>query len=247
MLSLVTCIRYGPKGSGKTMMVEAICNATGAVLINLTASNHEKAQSTTQVRQLLHRAFTVARDPNMVAAVIYIDKVEQTFAPTKKASKSGPTRFKKDLTTYINSLKPVCVQRRSASPHAAPPPYKPCVCMCVWFHQEESVMVIGCTNQPWACDQKAISSVFQRHLYMPYPKYGTLVMLWKMTLRMILKAHKRQVPAEFDVSSLAHISTGYSSGEIVKAIKATMTERRVERVSAITPPWFAGCNCSPTS
>ena len=52
------------------------------------------------------------------------------------------------------------------------------------------------------------SSCFQKHLYVPYPKYGTLHMLWKETLDSLLKPRGAMLDDEFDVSSLAHVSIG---------------------------------------
>lgn len=108
---------------------------------------------------------------------------------------------------------------------------------------------------------KSLSSCFHRRLFLPYPQYSSVLMLWKTALADVLRPYKRHLPAEFDVSSLAHISIGYatatpdslgdglrwpsmcltplpcapgfhsySAGSIVKAVKATMTERRIDRL-----------------
>merc|ERR1711924_439512 len=37
-------------------------------------------------------------------------------------------------------------------------------------------------------------------------------------------------PDDFDLSTLAHISEGYSAGAICKTVKKTLTKRRVERL-----------------
>ena len=116
------------------------------------------------------------------------------------------------------------------------------------------MFVIGGTSQPWEGDLKSLSSCFHRRLFLPYPQYSSVLMLWKTALADVLRPYKRHLPAEFDVSSLAHISIGcvgswacvlrpwrhspavvpnprrYSAGSIVKAVKATMTERRIDRL-----------------
>ena len=90
--------------------------------------------------------------------------------------------------------------------------------------------LIGCSSTPWEGDLKSLSSCFHRHLFLPYPQYSSVLMMWKSALDEVLRPHKRQLPAEFDLSSLAHITLGYSAGSIVKAVRATMTDRRIERL-----------------
>ena len=38
------------------------------------------------------------------------------------------------------------------------------------------------------------------------------------------------IPDDFDVSSLAHVSVGYSAGSIVRTVKSVLTDRRLEKV-----------------
>lgn len=73
------------------------------------------------------------------------------------------------------------------------------------------MFVIGCTSQPWEGDLKSLSSCFHRRLFLPYPQYSSVLMLWKTALADVLRPYKRHLPAEFDVSSLAHISIGYAT------------------------------------
>lgn len=63
--------------------------------------------------KLLHMVFTVAKEPALGPAVIYIDNAEAMIAPTgkKKTVSEGPARFKKDLVTYMNSLTAVRLRR----------------------------------------------------------------------------------------------------------------------------------------
>ncbi|CAM9928211.1 unnamed protein product, partial [Choristocarpus tenellus] len=98
---------YGPRGAGKTMMVEAIASELGAMVINLSPSRVRGLfPGKNGPVKLLHMAFTVARDKSMSPVVIYLDDCDQIFASGGKKGKSvdkeGPSRLKKDIITYKN-------------------------------------------------------------------------------------------------------------------------------------------------
>ena len=194
---------YGPKGCGKTMLAQAVANHTGAVFLNLSPSNLEgKFAEKNGPAKLMHMAFAVARAPQLGPAVIYLDEVEKYFTGKKKGG-DGAARFKKDLVTYANSLKP-----------------------------EEHVVLIGCTNQPWSIpdgELKDLRNVFEKHLYIPFASYASRVMLWKRSISALLAPTGHQLPDEFDISTLAQISEGYSAGSILHAAKRTLNTRRIER------------------
>jgi len=229
---------YGPKGAGKTLMAEAIANEIGAIFLNLSPSNLAgKFQGKTGPTKLMHMAFTVARDPSMAPAVIYIDECDQMLAKgaggkKKKgaATDEGPARFKKDLLTYAsNALAP-----------------------------EHRVIIIGCSSEPQGGDPKDCKALFDKRLYIPMPDYASRVMIWQKAIMEALTLGASEwngthpsyhpigwrdepggrpefVPVhlddEFDLSTLAHISDGYTAGSIRKAVKQTLTKRRVERLN----------------
>lgn len=67
---------YGPHGSGKTMLAQAVANATGAMFINLSAGNTEgKFTNKGGAAKLLHMSFMIGKEPNMGPTVIYVDEV----------------------------------------------------------------------------------------------------------------------------------------------------------------------------
>merc|ERR1711871_1673288 len=215
---------FGPSGSGKTMAVEAVANELGALLIHLSPDKlRGQFSGKTGPTKLVHMAFTVARDPAFQPCIIYIDECEQFFAGGKKskADKDGPSRFKKDLTTYKNNA----------------------------LGPEHRVMVIGTSNAPENGEVKDMKNFFDKFLYMPYPDYATRVGLWEHYIREVTKdrlntlknendqannnaaagsttmtqeqklaemnaliAEVEQVTRSIDCSSLAYISEGYSAG-----------------------------------
>ncbi|CAM9133146.1 unnamed protein product [Heterosigma akashiwo] len=101
---------------------------------------------------------------------------------------------------------------------------------------EDRVIIIGNTTQPDQADMKALKSFFDKFLYFPYPDYASRLMLWKYFVEERLMGATdlpvNAVLAGIDFSSLAHISDGYSSGALCRAVKAVMTERRVVRLAA---------------
>lgn len=237
---------YGPKGAGKTAMVEAIANETGALLLNLSPKNLAgKFLGKTGPTELIHMAFKLAADPSMVPCVIYVDEIEQILAPgggkKKKgaaADAEGPSRFATDLAAYAAQA----------------------------LTQKDRVILIGCTSEPEKADQKQMKNLFYegpkqerggKNLYMPYPDYPSRVIIWKEAIKEAISLgatqwrgnHPSYLPTgwrpdegprppslpielseEFDFSTLAHISQGYSAGSIRKAVKQTLTRRRVDRL-----------------
>jgi len=78
-----------------------------------------------------------------------------------------------------------------------------------------------------AGDSKEINASFDRKLYIPAPNYGTRLILWT---DMVKKIMKKQIPEDFDISTLVQISEGYTCAAIGKVVKSVLTDRRVERL-----------------
>ena len=201
---------YGPSGAGKTMMAEAIANELGALLINISPvrlKGHFGGKN--GATKLLHMIYTVARDPAFSPVVVYMDQCDQFFVgggkKAKSAEKDGPSRFKKDLLVYKNA-----------------------------FVKEDRVIFVGTSSTPEKGDAKEMKSFFEKMLYMPYPDYPSRLMLWRKCIQAQLllaeKSAHHDIPDDFDLSTLAHISEGFSAGAICQTVKKTLTHRRVERL-----------------
>jgi hypothetical protein len=212
---------YGPKGGGKTMMAQAVAFELGALCLDLSPRRLQGLfPGKTGPTKLVHMAFAVARDISMGPVVIYIDECELVFAgggkKAKGGDKDGPSRFKKDLLTYKNSLVP-----------------------------EDRVIIIGCTSNPDGADMKDLRAFFNKFVYFPLPTYASRLMLWKSAVADHVRAVKegwdttsRVDPAvannalnQLNFGSLAHASECYSAGSICTAIKRTLTERRLQRLA----------------
>lgn len=197
---------FGPPGTGKTMLAQGVANDTGAVFFNLSpGSTAGKFTDKGGPAKLLHMVFELAKDEEMGPSVIYIDECEQFCTAGKPKGKAeGGARFKKDLPAYIKSLAPT-----------------------------DPVCVIGCSTRPWDGDMKtgkAYRAVFHRFLYIPQPDYATRRHVWRNGIFRALRAGGATMPVDIDLSTLAHISNGYTVGSLLRAIRFTLTPRRVERV-----------------
>lgn len=93
----------GSKGSGKDMLVQAICTEAGAVLFDLTPANIVgKYPGKSGLVMLLHLVSKVSR--LLQPSVIYMDNAERPFVKKiPKTDKSDPKRLKKDLPKMVKS------------------------------------------------------------------------------------------------------------------------------------------------
>lgn len=94
----------GYKGSGKDMLIQAICTEAGAVLFDLTPSNIVgKYPGKSGLIMLIHLVLKVSR--LLQPSVIYMDSAERPFVKKiPKTDKSDPKRLKKDLQKIVKSI-----------------------------------------------------------------------------------------------------------------------------------------------
>lgn len=217
---------YGPSGCGKTLAVEAVAHELGALLIHLTPDKlRGQFGGKSGPTKLVHMVMTVARDPTMQPVVVYIDECEQFFTGGKKnKDKDGASRFKKDLLLYKDQA----------------------------LGPEHRVIVIGTTRTPENGDINDMKKFFKKFIYMPYPDYSSRCLIWRYYLEYQIRAglekpdesmnkigydpvaleaaiveKVRAAVDRVDVSSLAHISEGYSAGAISRTVRSIVTPRRV--------------------
>lgn len=94
----------------------------------------------------------------------------------------------------------------------------------------DRVLIIGSSDMPYVCekakDYNKLVGFFQKIFYLPLPDYPSRVMLWQEALK---RQGVPRPPAD-DVQTLARISEHYSSGSIIRVVRKTLTQRRVERL-----------------
>eukprot|EP01138_Halocafeteria_seosinensis_P012953 gb/GECG01013231.1/.p1 GENE.gb/GECG01013231.1/~~gb/GECG01013231.1/.p1 ORF type:complete len:149 (+),score=5.04 gb/GECG01013231.1/:1-447(+) len=110
-----------------------------------------------------------------------------------------------------------------------------------------NIVVIVTSSNP---QSKLIScpsrGAFDRYLYLPLPDYATRRKGWINAIEERLKnasaallpysdngSHGSvgRIPEGFDISSLTQVSEGYTIGSILRTVRSTLTDRRIERVS----------------
>ncbi|XP_076682815.1 dynein regulatory complex protein 11 isoform X2 [Andrena cerasifolii] len=140
----------GPHGSGKKMLVNAICTELGATLFDITPANIAgKYPGKSGLIMLVHLISKVSR--LLQPAVIFMDGAEKPFAKkVSKMDKTDPKRLKKDLPKLIKSI--TC---------------------------EDRVILVGTSSFPWDGDQKLLYQTYDKVIYIPRPDYGTMSLVWK--------------------------------------------------------------------
>ncbi|EEB19297.1 conserved hypothetical protein [Pediculus humanus corporis] len=183
----------GPRGSGKNMLVHAICTEVGAILFDLSPANIVgKYPGKSGLIMLMHLVSKVAR--LMQPAVIYMNGAEKPFMKkVPKTDKTDPKRLKKDLPRLVKS-----------------------------FCSEDQIMLIGVSNTPWECDQKALQQTYNKFIFIPKPDYSSLNNIY-----MELFFNYSGVSRQFDVGAMAKLSDGYTVGSIIESVKEVMSCKRV--------------------
>ncbi|XP_053974320.1 dynein regulatory complex protein 11 isoform X1 [Hylaeus volcanicus] len=140
----------GPHGSGKKMLVNAICTELGATLFDITPANIVgKYPGKSGLIMLIHLVSKMSR--LLQPSVIFMDCAEKPFVKkVPKADKTDPKRLKKDLPKLVKNIT-----------------------------NEDRVILIGTSNSPWDGDQKLLYQTYDKVIYVPRPDYGTMSIVWK--------------------------------------------------------------------
>ncbi|KAM7121635.1 IQ and AAA domain-containing protein 1-like [Molossus nigricans] len=144
----------GPAGTGKKMLVNAVCTETGANLFDLSPANLQgKYSGKAGVSMMVHIIFKVAR--LLQPSVIWIGNAEKNFYKKvpKEEKEMEPKRIKRDLTKALRLLNP-----------------------------GDRVMLIGTTERPHLAEMRGLCRTYERILFMPRPDYASRYVLWKHML-----------------------------------------------------------------
>ncbi|XP_047360518.1 dynein regulatory complex protein 11 [Vespa velutina] len=143
----------GPHGSGKKMLINAICTELGATLFDITPANIVgKYPGKTGLIMLMHLISKVSR--LLQPSIIFMDGAEKPFVKKPpKTDKTDPKRLKKDLPKLIKGIT-----------------------------NEDKIILIGTTNLPWDADQKLLYQTYDKIIYVPRPDYGSMSLVWRNLL-----------------------------------------------------------------
>lgn len=219
---------YGPAGTGKTLVVRAIATETRSVVFDLSPLSIEGvfANDKKDSEKMVAMVMTAAKE--YAPSLIYIDECEKIW-PAKKKKKKGQKKAKKNdmknparIKTALNKWRPK------------------------WITDETRITIVGCTSEPHEGSKKEFKKFFDHAIYFPFPDYTTRRLMWKVFIE---KAGGR-LKADFQLSTLAHISEGYSAGSIKKTCENVLTKFRKGRLDQrpLTLAEFIGplslCGCT---
>eukprot|EP00804_Cyclotella_cryptica_P005831 CCRYP_000135-RB/>CCRYP_000135-RB protein AED:0.20 eAED:0.20 QI:1559/1/1/1/0.5/0.66/3/252/844 len=213
---------YGPEGSGKTMMAQAIASEIGALFINLSASTiGDSFGGKEGATKLVHMVFTVAKEKSYSPVVIYLDDCHEFFLGKSKKGGDVDTnanmqRFQKDLLIYKNQA----------------------------LKNEDRVLVIGSTSRPDLADVKLLrwrgttgkpekQGFFDRSLYCPRANHIDRSIIWeKYIQRKIATYNCHEKTHRIDYGALALLSNGFSAGEIVSIVDDVLSIDRLKNIGS---------------
>ena len=98
-----------------------------------------------------------------------------------------------------------------------------------WITDETRITIVACTSEPHEGNKKKFKKFFDKAIYFPFPDYTTRRLMWKT----FIDQRGGSLKNEFPLSTLAHISAGYSAGSIKKTVDNVLTDFRKSKVSQI--------------
>lgn len=155
---------------------------------------------------MIAMVFIVAKE--FEPSVIYIDEVEKIF-PAKKKKKKGQKKPKKNDMSQPTRIKKTLLKWKAK-----------------WINEETRITIIGSCSEPLECNKKEFAKMFDKAIYFPFPDYTTRRLMWKY----FIDESGGKLKPDFPLSTLAHISAGFSAGSIKKTCENVLTEFRVGKM-----------------
>ena len=219
---------YGPAGTGKSLVVRAIATETRSVVFDLSPLSIEGvfANDRKDSEKMVAMVMTAAKE--YAPSLIYIDECDRIWPAKKKGKKKGKKMKKNDM-------------KNPARIKGALNKWKP-----KWITDETRITIVGCTSEPHEGSKKEFKKFFDKSIYFPFPDYTTRRLMWKV----FIENAGGKIKPDFQLSTLAHISEGYSAGSIKKTCENVMTKFRKDRIDQrpLTLAEFIGplslCGCT---
>lgn len=195
---------YGPPGTGKTLVVRAIAHETASLVFDLSPLAIDmKYPERKGEEKLVASVMTVAKE--FQPSVIYIDECEKVFPAKKKGKKK---KSKKDPSAPDRIKKPLLAWKKG------------------FLDNSCRVVCIGCTSEPHEGGKADFKNFFDKKIYFPFPDYSTRMLMWKY----FIEQQGGKLRPGFPLSTLAHISVGYSAGSVKKTCEKVLTNYRKKHV-----------------
>lgn len=139
-------------------------------------------------------------------SIIYIDECHRVWPAKKKGKKKGAKKKKGDPSNPSRIKKAIGKWRTK------------------WIDDKTRITIIGCTSEPQEGSKKDFKKFFDKAIYFPFPDYSTRRLMWKS----FIEQNQGILRFDFPLSTLAHISNGYSSGSIKKTCEKVLTAYRIK-------------------
>lgn len=142
--------------------------------------------------------------------MIYIDEAEKVWPAKKKKKKGQKKKSKAEMLLEPVRLKKTLGKWRTK-----------------WVTDETRITIVACTSEPHEGNKKDFKKFFDKAIYFPFPDYTTRRLMWKT----FIVQRGGTLKIDFPLSTLAHISAGYSAGSIKKTVENVLTDYRKSKVS----------------
>jgi ATP-dependent 26S proteasome regulatory subunit len=195
----------GPQGSGKTMMTKTIASETCSLFLDVSPAVIENTYPDKKGEdKLVATVMRVAKE--LQPAVIYIDECEMVF-PSKKKGKKKKKGAKKGKGA--SRIKKQLVKLKK-----------------VYLKKNDQVLIVGCTNTVDEMSAIDTPKFFDVHISFPYPDSLNRKNMWET----MIKRYGGILDNSFPISTLTHITEGYTTGSIKLACEKVLTEQRRKAV-----------------
>jgi SpoVK/Ycf46/Vps4 family AAA+-type ATPase len=195
---------YGPPATGKTLVVRSCVHETNSILFDLSPINIDgKYTGKKEEDKLVASVMVTAKEYQ--PSVIYIDQCDKVFPAKKKGKKKGKKK-KSDPSNPARIKKTIGKWRTK------------------FVNDKTRITIIGCTSEPEEGSKKEFKKFFDKAVYFPFPDYTTRRLMW----RSFIERYDGVLRTDFPLSTLAHISSGYSAGSIKKTCEKVLTPYRIK-------------------
>ncbi|PSC70654.1 IQ and AAA domain-containing 1 [Micractinium conductrix] len=203
-----TVLLYGPPGSGKSLLAQAVAHQAGATLFDLSPAAIDGKYPGKASALLVNMVFKAARA--LAPSVVLIEGVEGVMVTDRTrarafagASGEPPNRIKKQLVVEVADLEP-----------------------------GDGVLVLCTSSQPQACvkkDERALRTFVQRYIQLPLPDYGS-----RQTLLAAFAQHEKLELGSNLLSLLGQVTTGLTAGQLRSFVQqlAAAAERSAASAAA---------------
>jgi ATP-dependent 26S proteasome regulatory subunit len=199
---------YGPSGTGKTQVVRAIASETKSMVFDMSPMNIEGkfADNRASTERMIAMVFVVAKEYQ--PSIIYIDEAEKVW-PNKAKKKRGAKKAKKNDMSNPKRIQKAISKWRTK-----------------WIDDKTRITILACSSEPHNGRKKSLKKFFDKSIYFPFPDYTTRRLMWRTFIDQLGGYLKN----EFPLSTLAHISAGYSAGSIKKTCENVLTDFRKDKI-----------------